>query len=125
MEVFSRLETNGFSWGDADFGSGAGISSDAGFARFYGEYAESAELDAVAFGEGLLHGFEDGVDGGLGLGSNEPGPLDHPLDEILFDQLGAFPAYCDGSRRFAGELARSPQCKAMVETGDLLVNRIG
>jgi hypothetical protein len=105
VEVFSRFEANGFPWGDGDFGSGARVSSDSGFTGFDGEDSESAELDAVAFGEGLLHGFEDGVDGGLGLGSNEPGPFDHPLDEILFDQLGAFPAYCDGSGRFAGERA--------------------
>ena len=86
MELFSGLEADGFAGGDGDFGAGAGVASDSGLAGFDGEDAEAAEFDAVAFGEGLLHGFEDGVDGRLGLGADEAGAIDHSLNEVLFDQ---------------------------------------
>ncbi len=103
MQILSGLESDGFSGGDADLGSGARVATDAGFTRLDGEDAKSAEFDAVAFGECVLHGFEDGVDGGFGLGADEPGTLDDLLDEILFDQRGTFPA----SREAGGELGAS------------------
>ena len=87
LEVFAGFEADGFAGGDGDFGSGAGIAADAGFAGLDGEDAEAAELDAIAFDHGLLHGVEDGVDGGFRFGADDAGALDDTLDEILFDQL--------------------------------------
>ena len=52
VEVFAGFEADRFAGGDGDFGAGAGVSADAGFAGLDGEDAESAELDAVAFGRG-------------------------------------------------------------------------
>jgi hypothetical protein len=90
VEVFSGFEANGFAGSDRHFGAGAGISSDSGFTRLHGEDAESSQFNPVSFGEGLLHGLEDGVDGCFGLGAYEPGPFDNALDEILFNQRGTF-----------------------------------
>ena len=90
MELFAWFEADGFAGGDGDFGSGAWVAADAGFAGLDGEDTEAAEFDTVAFSERLLHGFEDGVDGVFGLGANESGAIDDPLNEILFDQDGSF-----------------------------------
>lgn len=62
MKFLARLETNGLSGSDGDFRTRARIASDAGFTRLYSEDAEAAKLNAFSTGEGLLHGFEDGVD---------------------------------------------------------------
>jgi hypothetical protein len=86
LEVFAGFEADGFTGSDADLGTGAGIAADAGFAGLDGEDAEAAELDAVAFNEALLHGVEDGVDGGFRLGANETGAFYDSLDKILLDQ---------------------------------------
>ncbi len=85
LEVLAWLEADGLAGGDGDLGAGAGVAADAGLAGLDGEDAEAAELDAVAFGEGALHGFEDGVDGGLGLDAREPGAFDDPENEVLLD----------------------------------------
>ena len=90
LEVFAWFEADGLAGGDADRRAGAGIASDACFTRFDGEDAESAELDAISFGKGLLHGFKDGVDGGFCLGADESGSLHQALGEILFDQRNSF-----------------------------------
>ncbi len=126
MKILSRLETDGFSRGDRDFGAGAWVASDARLARLDGEDAESAELNAVSFGERLLHGFEDRVYGGFGLGADEAGALDDSLDEVLFDQTDSLSCVlwqrgvgCPESRCDAGQ-----GCKAMVETAGSNVNRI-
>ena len=88
LEVFAGFEADGAAGGDVDFCAGAGIAADARFAGFYGEDAEAAEFDAVALGEGGLHGAEDGVDRGFGLGAGQAGALDDALDEVLLDQAG-------------------------------------
>jgi len=89
VQLFTGLEADSFAGGNADLGAGAGVAADAGFAGFDGEDAESAKLDAVAFAEGFLHGFKDGVDGGLCLDTGEPGSFYDTLDEVLFDQSGS------------------------------------
>ena len=85
VEVFAGFEADGFAGRDGDFGSGAGVAADACFAGLDGEDAKASELDAVALDQGLLHGVEDGVHGGFGLGAYESGAFDDTLDEILFD----------------------------------------
>ena len=86
MEFLAGLEADGLAGGDGDLGAGAGVAAYAGFAGLDGEDAEAAELDTVAGAEGVLHGFEDGVNGGLGLGAGKAGAFDYSLDEILLDQ---------------------------------------
>ncbi len=86
LEVFAGFEADGFAGVDADLGAGAGVAAYAGLAGLDGEDAEAAQFDAVVLGEGGLHGFEDGVDGGFGLDAREAGALHDSLDEVLFDQ---------------------------------------
>ena len=63
LELFSGFEANSSSGRDADFGSGAGVSSDPGFAWLHVENAEATEFDAVVGTESVLHGFKNGVNG--------------------------------------------------------------
>ena len=86
LEILAGLEADSFSGRDADLGSGSGIAADARLAGLDGEDAEASELDAIAFDQTLLHGFEDRVDGGFRLGPDETGTFDDALNEILFDQ---------------------------------------
>ncbi len=86
LEVFAWLEADGFAGGDGDLGTGTWVASDAGFAGLDGEDAEAAEFDTVATAQSLLHGFEDGVHGGLCLGPWKAGALNYPLDKVLLDQ---------------------------------------
>lgn len=67
VEVFARFEADGFTGGDGDFGTGAGVAADAGFAGFDGEDAEAAQFNAVARSQRVLHRREDGIDGGFRL----------------------------------------------------------
>jgi hypothetical protein len=85
VEFFAGLEAYGTAGGDADLGSGAGVAAYSGFAGLDGEDAEAAELDAIAFAEGGLHGLEDDVDGSFGLDARKSCAFDHALDEVLFD----------------------------------------
>ena len=87
VEFLAGLEADGLAGCDGDFCSGARVSAYAGFARLYGEDAETTEFDAVAFNEALLHGFEDGIDCRFGLGPDQPGTLYDTLNQILLDQL--------------------------------------
>ncbi len=87
VQLFAGLEADGFAGGDGDFGAGAWIAADAGLSGFDGEDAEAAQFDAVSGDEGLLHAFEDGVDGGLGLGTGKSGSLHNPLNEVLLNHL--------------------------------------
>ena len=89
MKFFAGLEADGFAGGDADLGAGARVAPDAGLARLDGEDAESAKLDAVSRDECLLHTVKDGVHCVLCLRSRKPGPLNDPLDKILFDHFGS------------------------------------
>jgi len=63
LELFARLEADGFARRDANFFAGAGIAPDAGLAGLDAENAESAEFDALAAAERLLERFEDGFNG--------------------------------------------------------------
>lgn len=63
LEFFAGFEANSSSGRDADFGSGAGVSSYPGFAWLHVENAKAAEFDAVVGTESVLHGFKNGVNG--------------------------------------------------------------
>jgi hypothetical protein len=87
VQVFAGLEAYGLAGRDADFGPGARVASDAGLAGLDGEDAEAAQLNAVARNQRLFHAGEDGVDRALRLRSGKSGSLNHPLDQVLFNQL--------------------------------------
>jgi hypothetical protein len=91
VELFAGLEADCFAWRDGDFGSRAGITTDAGFAWFNGEDAKAAQFDAIASDQSLLHAIEDGVYCGFCLGSWQAGALNNPLYKILLNHLGRRP----------------------------------
>ncbi len=91
LEFFAGLEADGLAGGDGYLGAGARVAADACLAGFDAEDAEAAEFDAVAVREGLLHGFKDGVNGGLGFGAGKSGALHYTLDEVLLDHGGRLP----------------------------------
>ena len=86
MEILAGLEANGFAGRNGDLCAGARVAPDAGFPGLDGEDAESAQFNAIAFNQALFHGVEDGIDGGFGFDSYQPGALNDALNEILFDQ---------------------------------------
>jgi hypothetical protein len=86
LKIFAGLEADGLAGSDGDLGSGAGIAAYAGLAGLDGEDAKTAELDAVALDQAVLHGVEDGIDGGFRFGADESCAFYNPLNEILFDQ---------------------------------------
>jgi hypothetical protein len=86
VQFFAGLETDGFTWGNADFGPGARVASDAGFARAHVEDAEAAQLDALTLGKGALEGFEYGIDSGLCFVALQSGALNHLVNNVLFYQ---------------------------------------
>jgi hypothetical protein len=91
VELFAGLEAHGLAGSDADFSAGAWIAANAGFPGPDVEDAEAAKLDALAFGQGVLQGFEDGIDGSLGLIALEAGTLNHLVNNVLFYQ-GVLPS---------------------------------
>ena len=88
MEFFTRLETDGFAGGYADFGSGARIAADSGFTGSDAENAESAQLNALAGGKSLLQALEDRIHRGFRLGPRQSRALDYLMDDVLLNQWG-------------------------------------
>lgn len=86
VEVLAGFEADGFTGGDGDFGTGAGVAADAGFAGFDGEDAKAAQLDAVARGQRVLHRLKDGIDGGFRLDARQSGALYNTLNKVVLDQ---------------------------------------
>jgi len=87
VQFFSWLEADSASGSNRHLGAGAGIASDAGFARLYAEDAKSAQLDAVACGQSILHAEEDRIDSGLCLDPGKAGAFGNFMYHVLFDQL--------------------------------------
>ncbi len=88
MEFLARLEAYGLAGGYADFGTGAGIAADTGFAGADAENAKSAQFDALAGGQGLFEALNFRIHLGLGLGTRKAGALDYMMDNVLFNQRG-------------------------------------
>ena len=88
MQFLPGFEPHRFARCDADFGSGAGIATDSGFASADAEDAESAQFDSFAGSQRLLQAFEDRVDGCFSLGARQTGALDYVMDDVLFNQWG-------------------------------------
>jgi hypothetical protein len=89
MKLFAGLEADSFARGDGDFSACPGVAPNAGFARFNGEDAETAQFDAVASNQVLFHAIEDGVDGSLCFGPWEASTFNNPLYKILLNHFWA------------------------------------
>jgi hypothetical protein len=88
MQFLAWFKAHGFAWGDADFGAGAGIAANAGFAGADAENAKSAQFDALAGRESLLEALENRIHRGLRLGARQAGALDYMMHDVLFNQRG-------------------------------------
>ena len=88
VQFLAGLEADSFAGSDADFGAGAGIAADAGFAGADAEDAKSAQFDALAGGQSLLEALEDRIHGCFRLGARQAGALDDVMDDVLFNQWG-------------------------------------
>jgi hypothetical protein len=88
VQFLAGLEPDSFTWSNADFGSGAGVATDAGLTGTDAEDAETAQLDALAGGQGLFQPFEDRIDSGFGLCARKAGALYYVMDNVLFNQWG-------------------------------------
>ena len=86
MQLFTGFEAHGFSRRDADFGAGAWIAADAGFASANAEDSETAEFNTLARCECFLESFKHSVDCRFGLGSGQACALDHMVHDVLFNQ---------------------------------------
>jgi hypothetical protein len=109
VKLFAGLEAHRFAGRDADFSASAGVAPNAGLARADIKDAESAQFDALAFGESALESLEHGVDSSLGLIPLQAGALNHLVNDVLFYQ--GFPP--------SGELS---VLRVIVETFDGIVN---
>jgi hypothetical protein len=88
MQFFTGLEAHGFSGRNTDLGAGAGIASDAGFARTNAEYAKTAQLNALTCCQGFFQALKHSVDCRFGLGAGQACTLDHMVHDVLFNQSG-------------------------------------
>jgi hypothetical protein len=86
VQFLAGLKANSLAWSDADFGAGAGIAADSGFARANAEDAKSAKLNAFARSQRLLQPFKHGVNGCFCFGARQASALDHLMNDVLFDQ---------------------------------------
>jgi hypothetical protein len=88
MEFLAWLESHSLARGYADFGAGAGIAPDTGFARANAENAKSAQFDALAGGQSLLQALKNRIYRGLRLGARQARALDYMVYDVLFNQRG-------------------------------------
>jgi len=85
LQLFARLETHSLAGRDADFGAGARVASDAGFARTNVEDAETSELDAITQRQSLLHALKDGFHRHFSFGFGDASLVYDFVDDIEFD----------------------------------------
>src|ERR1700683_922577 len=85
LKFLTRLESNCFTRWNINLLAGSRVTSNAGFAGLDVENAKAAEFDTFAAPEGVLHRFEDGFDGMLGLGSGDIGLGYHGIYDIELD----------------------------------------
>jgi hypothetical protein len=85
LQVFARLEPNGFSGRDIYFRSGPRVPADAGLPRFHRKHAEASQLNPIIGLEGIFHAIEDSVDCLLRFGLAHSGPLNDLINKIEFD----------------------------------------
>jgi len=86
MQFFARFEANRLAGCDADLGARPRIAPDAGLARPDVEYAEPAQLDALALGERPLESLEHRVHSRFRLVTLQAGALNHLMNNVLFYQ---------------------------------------
>src|SRR6476646_6367224 len=89
LQLLSRFEAHGLSGRNVDFCAGARVAADTGFARAHVKNAKSAQLNAFAAGQGLLHAFKNRFHGQLSLGFGDAGFIHHFVDDIELNHRSA------------------------------------
>ena len=107
MKFLAWFETNCLTRRNAYFCAGSGIAANARFPGPDAEDAESAELDAITAGQGLLKSFKDRVYGCLGFSPRQACPFDNVVHNILLDQCPC-PSIEENFCAFALRLTRVP-----------------
>jgi hypothetical protein len=88
VQLLAGFEADGFARRDADFGAGAGVAADAGFAGAYAEDAKSAQFDALTGRQSFFQAFEDCIHRSFGFGAGQSCALDYVMNDVLLDQSG-------------------------------------
>ena len=91
LQFLAGLEADGLARRNRNFGASARIPPNACLARTHVEHTKTAQLNAVAGGERLLHALEHGLDCKLRLGLGDPGSVDHFIDDVELNH-GSLPS---------------------------------
>jgi hypothetical protein len=85
LQVFAWLEPHGFSGGNVNFRTRAGIAPDAGLPRLHRKNAKASKLNPIVRFQGVFHAIENGIDGLFSLRLADACPLYDLIDEVEFD----------------------------------------
>lgn len=91
MQFLPRLEADGASRRDWNFGARSRVASNAGFPGLDAEHAKAAQFDAVPGSERIFHACKDGIYGSLGFHAWQSCPLRNFMHHVLFDQMSFSP----------------------------------
>jgi hypothetical protein len=86
LQFLAGLEAHGLPWRNAYFGARPGVTTDSSLAGFYVKDTKTAKFNAVVSGEGLFHGFEDGLDRYFRFGLGDACAVYDFIDDIQLYQ---------------------------------------
>jgi hypothetical protein len=86
LQLFARLEADGFARRDIDFLTGARVATDARLARLDVEDAETAEFDPASASQGGLQRFKNGFNSLFGLRACYACAGDDCVHDVELDQ---------------------------------------
>src|ERR1700732_3112505 len=89
LQLLSRLEAHGFSRRNVDLCASARVAADTGLAWTNVKNTKSAQFNALAASQGLLHAVKDGFHGQLSFGFGDAGFVDHFVNDIELNHRSA------------------------------------
>src|SRR5215831_2909331 len=98
LQLLSRFEAHGFSGWNVHLCAGARVAADTGFARAHVKNTKSAQFNALAPCQRLLHAVKHGFHGQLSLGFGDAGFIHHFVDDIELNHRSALLANCQKGR---------------------------
>jgi hypothetical protein len=82
LKLFARLETNGLTRWNGNFGTRSGIATDTSFPRPDIEYSKASQLNAISFTERLFHRLKYSLNRHLCFGLRDAGSINNLIDNI-------------------------------------------